>query len=73
MKRETVNQLSESPISLAALEEGDDSAAFRAVVEEMRLRGLVAWVPAPLGGAEKWEALDLPTAGLLDSLKLPDS
>lgn len=29
MKRETINQFSESPISLAALGEGDDSAAFQ--------------------------------------------
>ena len=40
------------------------------VVEQMRLRGLVALGTSPWGGAEKWEALDLPTAGLLDSPKL---
>ena len=73
VKRETVNQLSESPVSLAALEEGDDSAAFQGCGGGNEAARACCPGYQPIGGAEKWEALDLPTAGLLDSLKLLDS
>ena len=70
MKRETINQFSESPISLAALGEGDDSAAFQWCGGANEAARACCPGYQPRGGAEKWEALDLPTAGLLDSPKL---
>ena len=70
---ETVNQFSESPISLASLEEGDDSAAFQCCGGGNEASRACCPGYQPIGGAEKWKALGLPTAGLLDSLKLLDS
>lgn len=72
VKRETINQFSESQISLAALEDSDDSAAFHWHGGGNESERACCPGHQPVGGVERWETLDLPTAELLDCFRFPD-